>query len=220
MNPDLNGITLDGVPIEKKLDRVEDETAFQVSHTIKDAMEKHCLYKQPCKKYRQQNGRRNKVTHKWFEVNNANLQKNIVAALNDNDPKKAIVAVILASKEPVSLKAIYEIIKERVYERNLTLTEHSLRTYIGKITSSKLEKYIECMNRTRKAPTTYRIKPEFRDTFSINAAMERIATTPKKKRKPKKEKKENKLASFNIESPLGNIEVSIFGKIQIEFSFK
>ena len=239
----LKGITVDGVPLKKCLACEEKEDPVDKDVLDEFRRNRHHIYKPKNIRFPERYGnyRRNiTVENKVFFINKANIQRNIHQALDTKDAKLALVSVMLTREDPTTLVQMFDIIRniaiEMGEEKKIFFSAHSLRNHIGFIMKSKLGVFFDVLPKGQTS-IKYLIKSSHKDRFTVPQAMELVNSysPPKYKRRAKETvdnepvegieevsaAPENKLASFLIEVPGGKeLRVNIFGKIQIEFSFK
>lgn len=231
---DLEGITFDGKSLKSQIKKFVNgeisKTMGLVDPEVQEEFNKdHHIYRQRKVRFpKKEENTTGEVMNKWLEVNQANLKQNIKSAIEDKDVKKAIVSVLLASEEYRSLVEIFDVIEgvarvENV-EDKLFFKAHSLRNHIGIILKSEFSQCLDIKARGSNS-TEYKLNTNWHNRFSVEEAMKLVnAYVPEKQNRktkiPQKDQ-DTEFASFSLQGSNGKeINVRVFGKIQIEFSFK
>lgn len=240
MKEALKGITLNGIDLAQQLKSescpICTDVDDQVSKDVSDEFNRnHHIYKHRNHKFPNQQGKRSKPMEKWSEVNKRNMRHNVVCSIMKNDMKKAIMSIILSLDEFKTLTEMFDMIKDIAksegIEDKLRFSNHSLRAPLGLIMKTEFPRFLDVLSFSR-ASRKYRINEVYKDKFSVDMAMNlinsqldeihsrKLPNNIKKETEAPKQDELNPLASFNLPTENGILEVKVFGKIQFEFTFK
>jgi len=213
-----SGITINNQPLETVVETIENSQPDEYTSESKTPS----LYHRPKLTYRSK-GRSGKVIHNIHEINVRMVKDRVIEAIKEKDVARAIVAVLLTQKQPISGHHITSKIQECLKEHHekFYFKPYSVRTCIGIIKKSKLnEVFNASMNYDlyKKRVMTYQITdPELNFMEAVNMLM---IKTPKKNDKPPVTKP--KIVAKVVESPVVNppIEQEIHFKITISINIE
>jgi hypothetical protein len=140
----FKGITINGVPLETAIEKIPLPTEEQ--REIAATKPKFYPYKSRKTRINTKAERSGPVSHLNFEIHHANYEKRMKAALETTDDPRdiflLIMLVLISNKRRFTFKQIVEEINNcALHMKCLHLTqsdEYSIRSFLGKMTRSKL----------------------------------------------------------------------------------